>query len=102
MYDWLMTKFFNIAGPCIPGDHYMLDPMRGIGDELMELIDSKQYFLIHAARQSGKTTLMQALASHSDTGWLVIFDRNTEKPWDEKIYMKEKNLNGKRIVLAGC
>jgi len=39
----------------------MLDPMRGIGDELMKLIGSNQYFIIHAARQSGKTTLLQEL-----------------------------------------
>jgi hypothetical protein len=35
--------------------------MRGIGDELMKLIDSEQYFIIHAAHQSGKTTLLKAL-----------------------------------------
>jgi hypothetical protein len=40
----------------------MLDPLRGIGKELMGLIDSKQYFVIHAARQSGKTTLLWELA----------------------------------------
>jgi len=56
-----MPLFFNIAGPCIPGEHYIIDPLRGIDDKLMGLIDSKQYFLIHAARQSGKTTLLQAL-----------------------------------------
>ena len=56
-----MPLFFNIAGPCVPGEHYIIDPMRGINDELMELINSKQYFLIHAARQSGKTTLLQEL-----------------------------------------
>ncbi|MCL2689978.1 MAG: ATP-binding protein [Chitinispirillia bacterium] len=57
-----MSKLkFNITGPCIPGDHYMLDPMRGIGGELMDLIDDKEYFIIHAARQSGKTTLLQEL-----------------------------------------
>jgi hypothetical protein len=39
----------------------MLDPLRGIGDELMDLIDTKQYFVIHAARQTGKTTLLYAL-----------------------------------------
>jgi hypothetical protein len=37
----------------------------------------------------------------SDTGWLVIFDRDKEKSWDEKIYMKEEIINGKRIVVAG-
>ena len=56
-----MRKFFNIAGPCVPGKHYMIDPMRGIGDELMDLINEERYFLIHAARQSGKTTLLKAL-----------------------------------------
>jgi hypothetical protein len=52
---------FNVAGPCVPGDHYMLDPLRGIGDELMNLIDGRYYFVIHAARQSGKTTLLWGL-----------------------------------------
>ena len=31
---------------------------------LMPLIDSKQYFVIHAARQMGKTTLLQSLCLH--------------------------------------
>jgi len=52
---------FNVAGPCVPGDHYMLDPLRGLGDELTDLIRQKHYFVIHAARQSGKTTLLKQL-----------------------------------------
>jgi hypothetical protein len=55
-------RFFNVSGPCRPDEHYILDPLRGIGGELMDLIDEKQYFVIHAARQSGKTTLLQELA----------------------------------------
>ncbi|MCL2127077.1 MAG: ATP-binding protein [Treponema sp.] len=38
----------------------------------------------------------------SDSGWLVIFDRDADKPWDEKIYTKEEKVNGKRIFVAGC
>jgi Holliday junction resolvase len=38
----------------------------------------------------------------SDTGWLVIFDRDTKKSWEDKIYIKEESLNGKKIVIAGC
>jgi hypothetical protein len=38
----------------------------------------------------------------SDMGWLVIFDRSTEKSWDEKIYMTEEIIDGKRVVVAGC
>ena len=52
----------------MPGEHYLIDPMRGIGDDLMALIDNKQYFLIHAARQSGKTTLLQALTRQLNAG----------------------------------
>ena len=56
-----MSKSFNIAGPCVPEKHYMLDPFRNIGGELTDLINQEQYFIIHAARQSGKTTLLKAL-----------------------------------------
>ncbi|MDR2762661.1 MAG: AAA-like domain-containing protein, partial [Planctomycetaceae bacterium] len=53
-------KYFNVAGPCISQDHYMIDSStRLVGVE--QLIDTKQYFVIHAARQSGKTTYMQDL-----------------------------------------
>jgi hypothetical protein len=38
----------------------------------------------------------------SNAGWLVVFDRDTQKSWDEKIYIKEENINGKRILSAGC
>jgi hypothetical protein len=54
-------KYFNIAGPCHPSKHYMLDPLRSIGKELTSLIDQEHYFVIHAARQSGKTTLLKEL-----------------------------------------
>ncbi|MDR2145960.1 MAG: ATP-binding protein [Tannerella sp.] len=56
-------KYFNVAGPCIEGDHYMLDATERLHGELVELIDSKQYFVIHAARQTGKTTLLINLAN---------------------------------------
>ena len=52
---------FNIAGPCIPDKHYMLDPLRGMGATLTDLINSGYYFVIQAARQSGKTTLLKQL-----------------------------------------
>ena len=55
-----MEKFFNIAGPCNPAKHYMLPATARIPG-LMRLVEREQYFAIHAARQSGKTTLLQAL-----------------------------------------
>jgi len=39
----------------------MLNPLRNIGKELANLIERGDYFVIHAARQSGKTTLLKEL-----------------------------------------
>ncbi len=54
-------KHFNTTGPCVPEDHYML-PASPRLPETRGLIDQKLYFVLHAARQSGKTTSMMALA----------------------------------------
>ena len=57
-----MERKFNPAGPCIEGDHYMLDPLQRLrADEVVELIDDKRYFVLHAPRQTGKTTCLLAL-----------------------------------------
>ncbi len=56
-----MNKTFNVTGPCDPDEHYML-PTQERCRGLLQLIDNKQYFVIHAARQSGKTTLLLELA----------------------------------------
>jgi type II secretory pathway predicted ATPase ExeA len=56
-----MARFFNTAGPCRPEDHYMLPPERRLPG-VRELLERKQYFAIHAPRQSGKTTIVQDLA----------------------------------------
>ena len=52
-----MNRFFNTVGPCVPGEHYLLDASERLL-EVVELILRKQCFVIHAARQSGKTTLL--------------------------------------------
>ncbi|MCL1876172.1 MAG: ATP-binding protein [Synergistaceae bacterium] len=63
MYMPKVDKFFNTAGPGIIEDHYMLDPLRRINyDEVRILIDQKRYFVLHAPRQTGKTTSLLAMA----------------------------------------
>lgn len=54
-------KFFNTAGPYNPADHYMLPPERRL-PEIPGLIARKLYFVVHAPRQTGKTTLFHALS----------------------------------------
>ncbi|MDR0395252.1 MAG: AAA-like domain-containing protein, partial [Tannerella sp.] len=53
-------KEFNTAGPCNNAEHYMIDASTRL-QGVEQLIDSKKYFVIHAARQSGKTTYLQDL-----------------------------------------
>ncbi|HSO00630.1 MAG TPA: ATP-binding protein [Candidatus Nanopelagicales bacterium] len=58
-----MRPFFNTSGPCNPAEHYMLPPERRLGD-VLELIDERRYFTLHAGRQTGKTTSARWLARH--------------------------------------
>ncbi|MFO0758533.1 MAG: AAA-like domain-containing protein [Byssovorax sp.] len=62
-----MRPEFNTAGPCFPGDHYMLPPERRLG-RILELIDAGKYFTLHAGRQTGKTTSAQWLVEHCNKG----------------------------------
>ncbi|XHR85209.1 MAG: AAA family ATPase [Gloeotrichia echinulata GP01] len=56
-----MSRWFNIAGPCKADKHYMLSPTSRLPN-LEQLIEQESYFVIHAPRQTGKTTAMLALA----------------------------------------
>src|SRR5260221_5436409 len=53
-------RFFNTAGPINPKEHYFI-PHRLNEMEVKQLIDQKKYFILHAPRQSGKTTAIQIL-----------------------------------------
>ena len=56
-------RFFNTAGPVKSGRHYCLPPLeRWDLAEIQMLIDQEKYFLLHAPRQTGKTTCLLALA----------------------------------------
>jgi len=57
-----MKRFFNTTGLCNPEKHYMVNPFRDIYDDILRLIEAEQYFLIHAPRQTGKTTFLHSLA----------------------------------------
>ena len=35
-------------------------------------------------------------------GWLVVFDPDLSKPWEDKIYTKDLSRNGKTVHLVGC
>jgi hypothetical protein len=62
-----MKLSFNTAGPCVPGEHYMLPPERRLGPAL-ELIEEHRFFTLHAGRQTGKTTSARWLVEHLNAG----------------------------------
>ncbi len=58
-----VTKKFCIAGPVDPERHYFI-PKRLDWDQLSTLLDDRQYFVLHAPRQSGKTTAIEEFIRH--------------------------------------
>jgi len=62
-------RFFNTAGPVSAEDHYVIPPLkRGSVKELLRLIEDKQYFVLHAPRQTGKTSALIALRDLLNSG----------------------------------
>ncbi|MDR1313386.1 MAG: ATP-binding protein, partial [Deltaproteobacteria bacterium] len=54
------TRTFNTTGTCNPLRHYMLPALPRLKD-VSGLIEGESYFIIHAPRQSGKTTCLNEL-----------------------------------------
>ena len=55
-------RFFNTEGPVRAEDHYAIPPLkRGNVAEILRLIRDKRYFVLHAPRQTGKTSALIAL-----------------------------------------
>ncbi len=55
-------RFFNTAGPVDPAKHYALPPLSRLDlEEVLRLIDQEKYFVLHAPRQTGKTSVLLAL-----------------------------------------
>jgi hypothetical protein len=62
-------RFFNTAGPVNCNDHYCLPPLERFDlAEIEMLLAQKKYFVLHAPRQTGKTTSMLALVDHLNAG----------------------------------
>jgi len=60
-----MERFFNTAGPNRPDEQYTIDPlMRFDLDDVLMLIGQKKYFVLHAPRQTGKTSCLLALRDY--------------------------------------
>ena len=55
-------RFFNTTGPVKPARHYHIPPLDRMNlAELRRLVDEERYFVLHAPRQTGKTSVLLAL-----------------------------------------
>ena len=55
-------RFFNTSGPVVAEDHYCIPPLERLNlPQVRRLIRDKRYFVLHAPRQTGKTSALLAL-----------------------------------------
>ena len=55
-------RFFTTAGPIKPARHYCIPPLERLDlDAVLALIRDEKYFVLHAPRQTGKTSALLAL-----------------------------------------
>jgi hypothetical protein len=63
--DRFTCVFFYTAGPVNCQDHYCLPPLERLDlNEVLLLIDQKKYFVLHAPRQTGKTSCLLVLMDY--------------------------------------
>ena len=62
-------RFFNTEGPVRQDEHYAIRPLDRVDvDEFLGLIRAKRYFVLHAPRQTGKTSALIALRDLLNSG----------------------------------
>ena len=55
-------RYFNTSGPVVASDHYCVPPLDRVNlAEIQGLIAQNRYFVLHAPRQTGKTSALLAL-----------------------------------------
>ncbi len=71
---------FNTAGPVKCKKHYCLPPLKRLDlEDIVELIEDERYFVLHAPRQTGKTTCLLALQEYlNESGQYKCLYANVE------------------------
>jgi hypothetical protein len=83
----MVGKRFNVAGPCNPKKHYMVN----IDDKLktiQNMIERGDYFVINRPRQYGKTTVLSQLSKRLSSSYLVI--RTSFEGIGDKVFQCEE------------
>lgn len=87
-----MTKIFNVNGACRCDRHYMVHLGSRL-QQIRQMVEDGEYFVISKARQYGKTTLLHALADYLEEEYLVI-------SLDFQNIESEEYINGSTFVRA--
>ena len=62
-------RFFNTEGPMRPDKHYTIEPLGRVDvDDVLDLVRDERYFVLHAPRQTGKTSALIALRDLLNSG----------------------------------
>ena len=94
------VRKFNTEGPVVAADHYCIPPLERIDlDAVLGLIRDKKYFVLHAPRQTGKTSALLALRDLLNGGAAGDF-RCVYANVEGGQAMRENVAEGMRTVLA--
>ena len=94
------VRKFNTEGPVVAADHYCIPPLERIDlDVVLGLIRDKKYFVLHAPRQTGKTSALLALRDLLNSGGQGDF-RCVYANVEGGQAMRENVAEGIRTVLA--
>ena len=67
--DTRVMRFFNTAGPVVAEMHYCVPPLERLdAGELLLLVRQWKYFVLHAPRQTGKTSALLAFREALNSG----------------------------------
>ena len=62
-------RFFNTTGPVRPDKHYCVAPLGRLDlEDVLSLVRNERYFVLHAPRQTGKTSALLALRDLLNSG----------------------------------
>ena len=94
------VRKFNTEGPVVAADHYHIPPLERIDlDAVLGLIRDKKCFVLHAPRQTGKTSALLALRDLLNGGGQGDF-RCVYANVEGGQAMRENVAEGMRTVLA--
>ncbi|MFP4307852.1 MAG: ATP-binding protein [Desulfococcaceae bacterium] len=97
-------RFFNTAGPVHCEDHYCLPPLERFNlSEILSLVEQKKYFVLHAPRQTGKTSSLLALMDHlngSGNFHCVYFNVEAAQGARENVYRGMKSILNEMALRA--